>query len=607
MSARGAWFASIGLVVSVLLLGAGWLARSIGARDAALRAERSRLEGTLDRARSAVDAAMRELVAREDERPFYEYSHYYSPPDVLSLNDPVALSPIASEPGDARIVGHFELDPDGTLRTPYSVDPGPATDRARRVLDALDGATRSTLRAELGGHDAGALVASAPVDDALQNPLANVGNVLALEIAQAQQGDVAAYQRVQLRGRAVPRVARRDVETNAVTSDRSEPPIAPTLAAPTLPPLVQGEIEVDYTPMRLRALGDHALLLSRVVSRGGAGVVDGVVLDRDRIEGTWMAGTIARAATEDAPVVIRSSSTVRCAARAAASAWIPGVDLCASSASLDRVSDEIDGALRLEIGLLVGLLALAGIAATSIVRAMRRADELSRQKSAFVSAVSHELRTPLTTLRMHAEMLDEGMVPPERREKVHAELATETARLSRIVENVLEISRLEEGKRPLRATRADLSAHVRSIVELQRAHARGKNFDLELALPETAVVARFDATAIEQIVTNAVDNALKYAASAADRRIEISLVLATRGERAGVEVRVGDHGPGVPAVERARVFERFYRVEREDTAHQPGTGLGLALVRELARAHDGDASILASDDGLLLAVWLPIG
>jgi signal transduction histidine kinase len=145
------------------------------------------------------------------------------------------------------------------------------------------------------------------------------------------------------------------------------------------------------------------------------------------------------------------------------------------------------------------------------------------------------------------------------------------------------------------------------VVAGQRSHARGKGFELETHLPEAPIELVFDAAAIEQILTNAIDNALKYAASASDRRIEISLVRAAREKRPGVELRIRDHGPGVEAAERERVFERFHRIERPETAHQPGTGLGLALVRELARAHGGEATMLDGDAGALLVIWLPLG
>ena len=632
----------LALALPVVLLGAGWLSSSLRARDARIAEERARLGAALDRARSAVDAGLRELVAREDERPFYVYSHYYSPPDVLALTDPVAISPLASEAGDARIVGHFELDPDGTLRTPYSVDPGPRTDRAARVLGAIDASTRAALMAELGGSSAGALIASAratpapsvpaprraraalpvsepapeiaAIDESTTNNLNALGNMIASDITQAQSGDVEAYERVQQRGRAVPRVARRDVTLDAIAQQATAPqaiatrrapssrPAERTPPQPTLPPLVQGEIEVDYTPMALRAFGAH-LLLVRVVSHGDARVLDGVVLDRDRIVETWVPDTIARAVPEDAPAIATTSA---CAARAPASDLLPGVELCAPLAPLERVERAERDALSLEVATLAVLVALSTLAALLVLLAARKASELAQQKSAFVSAVSHELRTPLTTLRMHAEMLDEGLVPADRRDKVHAELVSESVRLARLVENLLEISRLEEGRRPLRVARADLRERVETLVRGEVARARARGFELTVHAPDDPVELAFDPSAIEQMLTNAIDNALKYAAGALERRIEVSLVRRARAGRPGVELRVRDHGPGIDLAERERVFERFYRVERQETSHQPGTGLGLALVRELARAHGGDVEILAGAPGAIVAIWLPL-
>ncbi|MFO0685836.1 MAG: HAMP domain-containing sensor histidine kinase [Sandaracinus sp.] len=609
-AARRAVGPVLAALLPVLLLAAGWLYSSVREREARLDEERARLAAALDRARSAVDAGLRELVAREDERPFYVYSHYYSPPDVLALTDPVAVSPLAGEAGDPRIVGWLELDPDGTVRTPYSVDPGPATERARRVLDALGEDARATLRAELGTAHAGGLVArtASPVPGS-DVGLNAIGNLIASDIVQAQSGDVAAYERVQSRGRAIPRVSRRDV---ASAMARADVPSTGSVqlpsglpAAPSLPPLVQGEIEVAYTPMTLRDL-DGALVLSRVVSHDGERVLDAVVLDRERIVHTWVPDTIARAVAEDAPTVVAHDASARCASRASASALLPDVELCAPLAPLEARERALDRALALQVAALVLLLVLAGLAVALILRNAARAAELARQKSAFVSAVSHELRTPLTTLRMHAEMLDEGLVTEERRGKVHAELVTESVRLARLVENVLEISRLEEGRRPLRATRADLGARLSDVVESQRGHARGKGFELGLTVPDETLELAFDSAAIEQIVTNAIDNALKYAAKSDEKRIDVALLRARREERAGVEIRVRDRGPGIPEKERERVFERFYRVERPETAHQPGTGLGLALVRELARAHGGEATLEDGAPGAIVVVFLPL-
>jgi signal transduction histidine kinase len=159
----------------------------------------------------------------------------------------------------------------------------------------------------------------------------------------------------------------------------------------------------------------------------------------------------------------------------------------------------------------------------------------------------------------------------------------------------------------MRARRADLGAHVAQVVASQRAHAERRGFGLEVRVPDDAIELPFDAAAIEQIVTNAIDNALKYAARSEPKRIEVSLARAAHEGRPGVELRVRDHGPGIEPTERERVFEQFHRVERQETQHQPGTGLGLALVRDLARAHGGHARVLAASPGAIIAVWLPLG
>jgi signal transduction histidine kinase len=270
-------------------------------------------------------------------------------------------------------------------------------------------------------------------------------------------------------------------------------------------------------------------------------------------------------------------------------------------------------------------LTIALLAAFAMVQAARRAEALSRQKSAFVSAVSHELRTPLTTLRMHAEMLEEGLVTEARRPKVHAELVRESVRLARLVDNVLSLSRLEEGQRRLRLAEGDLRAHVRDVVGGQRRFVSDRGYSLVTPGDGEPIEICFDAQAVEQIVVNLLDNAVKYGGGSAKAiAAERSDCLASRAEASGagagvdgparsgatneIEVDVleadgagmivvRDRGPGIPAAEREKVFERFHRVERAETAHAPGTGIGLALVRELAQAHGGDASVHPREGG----------
>lgn len=238
-------------------------------------------------------------------------------------------------------------------------------------------------------------------------------------------------------------------------------------------------------------------------------------------------------------------------------------------------------------------------------RTALRADELSRQKSAFISAISHELRTPLTTLRMHAELMRDGLVTdPAKQHRFHEDMVKESVRLGHLVENVLEAQRLEEGRRPLRTSQFDLGEAVADITQGQTGLCESRGFSIICNLPpdDVNLTGAFDRQAVEQILVNLIENAVKYAKDANDK--EISVDVARKGSE--VVVVVADHGPGIPEAERERVFQRFHRVMRPGEDHIAGTGLGLALVRELARAHGGDARVVGKRDGCAIELRLPI-
>jgi signal transduction histidine kinase len=254
---------------------------------------------------------------------------------------------------------------------------------------------------------------------------------------------------------------------------------------------------------------------------------------------------------------------------------------------------------RVEIAGLTGLALLLAFSATVTCIAVKRQRELSDKKTAFIAAVTHELRTPLTTLRMHAEMLDQELVPEDRKKRVYEELARETERLSRLVENVLAMSKLEEGRWVIDKKRGDFARAVESIVDSLEPRAKELGFALSFKAEPECDAIEFDPRAVELVAQNLVDNALKYAAGSEPHQVDI----AVRPNEAGVRLVVSDHGPGIAPAMRERVFDRFDRAGANE--QKPGTGLGLALVRELARAHGGDAHILDASSGLTVAVDFP--
>ena len=206
---------------------------------------------------------------------------------------------------------------------------------------------------------------------------------------------------------------------------------------------------------------------------------------------------------------------------------------------------------------------------------------LSEKKSDFVSAVSHELKTPLTSIRMYAEMLKSGWIKDKEKERSYYDfILSESERLSRLIGNVLHLSGIGSGGNALALT-VKTPLEVLSFVESKvRSQIESAGFTLTLKVPselgDTAI--RIEDDSITRIFINLVDNALKFAKSAVRKEIEIGLRV--EGERVTFFVR--DFGPGVPTAQQRKIFELFYRAESELTRTTPGTGIGLALVRELA-------------------------
>jgi signal transduction histidine kinase len=207
---------------------------------------------------------------------------------------------------------------------------------------------------------------------------------------------------------------------------------------------------------------------------------------------------------------------------------------------------------------------------------------LARQQQDFVSAVSHELKTPLTSIRMYGEMLKSGWADEAKRQTYYDYIHSESERLSRLIENVLQLARLTRNTQrfdPKTVTVAELVDVARSKVATQVERA-GFTLVVRNETPEgTSVVVDVDCAA--QIFINLVDNALKFSASAAVKKVEIA---ARRNSDGTVLLTVRDYGPGVPKTQLKKIFELFYRAENELTRETVGTGIGLALVRQLAAA-----------------------
>jgi signal transduction histidine kinase len=252
---------------------------------------------------------------------------------------------------------------------------------------------------------------------------------------------------------------------------------------------------------------------------------------------------------------------------------------------LRPLADPDDGTLVAKLAFVIPLFVLVGLIA--LYRLAAAQVRFAERRSNFVAAVSHELKTPLTAIRMHAEMLEEDLVDgaPKRRD-YYRTITRESERLSRLIDNVLTFAQLERKSHQLETRVGDISGVVRESIDVLGPHVRAHAFSLELQLPAPITLlppVRFEPDALKQVLFNLVDNALKYARNGAERRILVRCL----PEAGGVALSVCDQGPGVRRDQLKTIFEPFFRGENELTRKNQGSGLGLSLVKGLARAMGG--------------------
>lgn len=257
---------------------------------------------------------------------------------------------------------------------------------------------------------------------------------------------------------------------------------------------------------------------------------------------------------------------------------------------------------RLFYGLFLALLvAVLGAGLFLAFASVRREWEVARLRSNFISGVSHELKTPLTSIQMLSEMLSTGRVPDERKKQEYYNLITrESARLTGLINKILDFSRIDEGKIRYEFESHDLDGLFDEALFALSALMDERDVQVTRRRAAEPVRALCDRKMIVQVMVNLMDNAVKY--SPARPELELSV---RAGEGAAL-FSVRDRGIGIAEGEAERIFEEFYRSDRDEVRAVKGTGLGLAIVRRIVREHDGSvAAVRAEGGGLSVTVRLP--
>lgn len=248
--------------------------------------------------------------------------------------------------------------------------------------------------------------------------------------------------------------------------------------------------------------------------------------------------------------------------------------------------------IPMALGIPFFALLIVGVALNTVflVREVRR----NERHDAFLSAVTHELKTPVASIHLYLETLQRRQLDEAQRGEFYARMLADTNRLLATIEQVLKAGEVGQRSRSHVRISVDMQALVEECIRttVARYHLEDKAISLRVAEPSLPMLVRGDPDELQTALLNVLNNAVKYSPSGADIRVALSV------ERdAWVRVSVADQGIGIPTSQLKRIFRRFYRVPSPKVLHTKGTGLGLYLVRTIARQHGGDATAQSAGEG----------
>jgi len=563
---------TLGLCLAVLLAAMTWTSLTVLRLDRAEARSRqlAHVEENVRLALWRMDSLLARLIGEENTRPYFAYTAFYPAERAYTrmfaeiqrgeILVPSPLLPYRSP----YIQLHFQFGPDGRLSSPQAPgsnmrDLAEATYKTHEdILGALK------LRGKLES-----LVKREAVLTALEHrsprPVAPPPPV---QMAQVDVQQTEQYQRL----RSSAELAKRNIATANPQGEQQ------TLV------VQQGTTErpaVSDGTMKPVWVGEELLLARRIAVSG-----------EEYLQGCWLNWSeIRQWLLEEIQDLFPAASLERVEQPSGDSALRMLAALPVRLVPGGTPSQPATGLSPIRVSLIVAWVCVV-VAGAAVGALLFGAVSLSERRGAFVSAVTHELRTPLTTFRMYSEMLAEGMLSDEEKQRQYLRtLCVEADRLSHLVENVLAYARLERG----RARGTVESVPLGEVADRAKARLteRARQAGMELVLSgddeATEIQVRADTSAVEQILFNLVDNACKYAQGAADRRIHLEAI---RSDNAG-EIRIRDHGEGIQTSEMRRLFLPFSKSAKDAANSAPGVGLGLSLSRRLARAMGGD---LRGDD-----------
>ncbi|MBD3309219.1 hypothetical protein GF339_22650, partial [candidate division KSB3 bacterium] len=568
-----------------------------------------------------MEAELRTLILREEKRAVDEYNYYLA----LSALDPEpspARSPLSYLPKEQYILGYFQNNPDGSFQTPL-VETGAAipNDRQERIDRLVQANTRFNLKRvaiseELEVSPIGTTTQMQTQDQwnfaekyldlsrlreqktqevPEQRRSQSVTMDQVLNIAQVEQKQELMETFEDLRS-AEPLGNAADREGHLAAKTEAEAPReeAKESPQPEISPAPRN-LHVEVGPLQAVFISDQEIVLFRRIAIDNQMYRQGFVLLVNEflthLQETYFTGQPLEDFTRLRLEMMNQGQTVH-QVQSGESTEKPVVSLTRvfprplsflqatlTCATLPRSTGRSTVNIMM---LLIGTVILVGL--LTIYQSARSVVDLSERRSLFVSSVTHELKTPLTNIRMYVEMLEQGIASSREREEEYLRiLGSESSRLSRLIDNVLEFSKLEKKQRRFKWQKGTFEEVLQEVQDIMQAKLQQEGFVLHV---ERDAIAPFwyDREVMVQILINLLDNSIKFGKTALGGR---DLTLHIRSDGKQVTISVSDTGPGIPRHALHKIFDDFYRVDNKATQATRGTGIGLALVKKFVAALGG--------------------
>ena len=620
------------LFIAALVVPLGWLL--VHTYQGLQREERAELRFFAETLFDRMESEMADFVRREEARPIEDYRVEAGAPTIAFAGEGLEISPLTGPPEEPYILGYLQNNPDGSYETPLARNfelPPDEPDPLKEMLgeaNAMLNRQRS-LSPEpppppippppVAMKDNSVKQEAGPAERYFQTqtrePKAHLGlekkrteritKDQALIVAQEDQ------RRDILAGRGAEREEAFDADMAGGASVQPMDEETPPEGGPALDPRL---FRVEVDPMQAIFLDDDKIFIYRrivihdKVYRQGAVLVVREFM-RSLTEQYFDDQPLASFAGLSLTARDHDRETARHEAGVPAASPVFQLErvfprpfsFLEARLACDAVPRSPGRAMLMAVSVALGGVILIGLFA--IYRSARVQVDLSERRTGFVSSVTHELKTPLTNIRMYIEMLEQGMAPnPEREQEYFRILGSESARLSRLINNVLEFSRVESKTRRFEPVEGDFREVLREAADVMGEKIRQEGFSLDLdSASETKFV--YDREVMVQVLINLFENSLKFGRSSPERRISVAL----KPEGGWMNVRVADTGPGIPVHALKKVFDDFYRVDDTLTRTTRGAGIGLALVRKLVRGQGGQVAAENNrGPGCTIVISLPL-